>query len=130
MRYVIDASAALAFLRGEKGEDFLEQTDDPEAVFISTVNLGEVAARQLRDTPSRVDVENAIAALGLIDIPVSAKQALDAAEFRASARAIGLSQADCICIALAQEQGAVLLTADRAMADFAANRNVETQLIR
>ena len=130
MRYVIDASAALAFLRGEKGQDFLDQADDPEAVLISTVNIGEVAARQLRDNPSRKIVEAAISAMGLVSIPVSVDHAFAVAELRETARAIGLSQADCLCIALAQEQKVILLTADRAMADFAADCQIAVKLIR
>lgn len=130
MQYVIDASAALAFLRGEKGEDFLDQVDDPDSVYISTINLGEVASRQLRDNPVRADVENTIAVLGLISVPVTEKHAYEAAEFRESARATGLSQADCICLALTHELDAILLTADRAMADFAIDRHIKVELIR
>ncbi len=130
MRYVIDASAAIAILRAEKGHDFIDQIDDPEMVMISAVNLGEVAARQFGDGLTRQDSTASIDALGLVGISTTANVAVDAAEFRQPARAQGISQADCICIALAKQQQATLLTADHAMASFAETLGVSVELIR
>lgn len=55
---------------------------------------------------------------------------LAAAEIREICRKRGLSQADCLCLALAQREGAIAMTADRAWADVSEAVGVQVRLIR
>lgn len=125
---VIDASALIATLRNEIGADTVDEQVD--GAMISAVNFGEAAQRQYRDGKTRTDMEDLANELALVVVPVDAQLALDTADIREIGRAAGLSQADCICLALAKRQGVVALTADRNWLKIADQIGVEVQLIR
>ena len=125
---VFDSSAILAVLRNEPGADvvigYLDQA------MISAVNLGEIAQVQIRGGHSRDEAADAFYQLGVPVIDVDANLALLASEMRATALAKGMSQADCICLALAKREGVPALTGDRKWLDIADVIGVEVQLIR
>ena len=125
---VFDSSAILAVLRGERGADVvIGYLDDG---IISSVNLGEIAQVQIRGCQSVSEAEEAFYQLGVPVVAVDAKLALVAAEMRATALAKGMSQADCICLALAKREGVAALTGDRKWAGIADAIGVEVLLIR
>lgn len=125
---VIDASALIATLRNEIGADTVDEQLD--GAMMASVNFGEAAQRQFRDGKTRTDMHDLANELALVIMPVDAELALDAAEIREIGRASGLSQADCICLALAKREGVVVLTGDRNWLDVADAIGVEVQLIR
>lgn len=125
---VIDASALIATLRNElRAEAVDEQLD---GAMISAINFGEAAQRQYREGKTRADMLDLAYELALVIMPVDAELALDAAEIRDIGRAAGLSQADCICLALAKREGVAALTGDRKWLEVADVVGVEVQLIR
>lgn len=125
---VFDSSAILAVLREEKGAEFvIEQT---ELGMISAINLGEVAHVQMRFGKTRAEAEDVIREMGIPVVDVDAQLALDAAEIKIIGREAGLSQADCICLALAKREGTVALTGDRDWLKIADVIGVEVRLIR
>jgi ribonuclease VapC len=93
-------------------------------------NLGEVAQRLLKEGWSRFQIEDAVGALQIEIIPVDGSLALDAAEIREVARAKGLSQADCICLALAKRTGVAAMTADQKWLEVAEAVGVEVRVVR
>jgi ribonuclease VapC len=125
---VFDSSAVLAVLRQEKGADLV--IDQLDYGVISAVNLGEVVQVQLRGGHSRAEIEETFGRLGLPVAVVDADLALTAAEMRAMALAKGLSQADCICLALAKREGVPALAGDRKWLEIADAFGVEVRLFR
>lgn len=110
--YVLDASALLAAMLGERGAEAVE-AHLAEAC-ISAVNLSEVVAKlSERGVPDEAIRES----LGDLDLDVrdfGMVQAMRAGELRNPTRARGLSLGDRACLALAGELGAVALTTDQA----------------
>lgn len=125
---VLDASAFLALLKREAGADIVQASLN-EAV-IGAVNLGEAAQVQYNYGWRRNDFERAIAMTEITVVPVTHQIALDAADFRELARKKGISQADCLCLALAKSEDAVALTADREWLKIADDIGARVQLIR
>ena len=125
---VFDSSAILALLRNEAGSDVVLENLDRGC--ISAVNLGEIAQVQIRDGRSLAEAEETFNQLGIPVIDVDAQLALAAAEIRAVALTKGLSQADCLCLALAKREGEAALTADRQWLEVADAIGVKVQLIR
>ncbi len=125
---VLDASALIALLQSEKGAKVV--ADEVQGAAISAVNLGEAAQRQYRDGKTRTEFEAMATAVELNVIPVDGALALDAAEIREIARAKGLSQADCICLALAKRLGVVAMTADQKWLEVADAVGVEVRVVR
>lgn len=125
---VIDASALIALLEGEVGADVVDT--EIEGAMIAAVNFGEVAQHQYKKGRSRSDVEKLADALQLDVHTVDFALVLDAADIREVGRAASLSQADCVCLALAKGQKALALTADRKWAEVAGQLGIEVRLIR
>jgi ribonuclease VapC len=112
--HVLDASALLAVLFGERGADAVLETL-PGAV-IGAVNLAEVVTKlQERGVPE-AEIERDIAELDLPVIPFDAAQAMAAGKLRASTRSQGLSLGDRACLALAAARGVPAVTVDRVWA--------------
>jgi PIN domain nuclease of toxin-antitoxin system len=111
-RIVLDASALLAALNGERGADKLTLELLSTAV-ISTVNLAEVQTKLVNRGLSP-DMAWA-AALAPIEraIPFTAEQAKATGSMAAKTRAWGLSLGDRACLALGLALQAPVYTADR-----------------
>ncbi len=125
---VLDASAAIALFRREPGWELIDESAT-DAV-MSAVNLGEVVQRQLRLNVSRIETERLMAELGVLIVDVDADLAMDAAELRHKIPKAGLSQADCICLALAKRMNVVAMTTDRDWAGVADTVGVKVQVAR
>lgn len=115
-RYVLDASALLAAMLGERGADVVAECF-AEAV-ISAVNLSEVVAKlSERGVPDDAIRES------LFDLDLDVRdfdpaQAIRAGILRNVTKAKGLSLGDRACLALAAELGATALTTDAAWQDI------------
>jgi ribonuclease VapC len=125
---VLDASALVALLRGESGAPIV--ADNVRSAAVSAVNFGEAAQRQYKAGTSRQEFEDVIAPLNLNIVSVDRAMALDAADMREIGRQKGLSQADCICLALAKRMGVAAMTADQKWLEIAGAVGVEVRVVR
>lgn len=123
---VLDASALVALLRGESDEPIV--AENVRGAAISAVNFGEAAQRQYKAGTSRQEFEDVIAPLNIVS--VDRAMALDAADIREIARAKGLSQADCICLALAKLMCVIAMTADQKWLEIAGAVGVKVRVVR
>ncbi|MFT3809224.1 MAG: type II toxin-antitoxin system VapC family toxin [Micropepsaceae bacterium] len=126
MSVVLDTSAAIAFLRGEPGaENVAAALDDATIVAPIAAEIVAILMRYGSDASSAMSV---LHRLGVPIVPMTADLALATGRLIAATRPLGLSLADCSCLALAIEQGAEVLSADRQWAK--ANLPVRITLIR
>ena len=88
MTFVIDSSALLAALLGEKGSEIVEPLLDQ--ALISTVNIAEVAAALVRGGNPVEDVRRILAGLGLAAIAPDEAMAINAGLLRVVTDEAGL----------------------------------------
>ena len=129
---VLDASAFLAYLRGEPGADLVAEGLAAEAR-MSAVNWAEVlsklaAAGRDPDKFSKFLEDQGILGGALVIQSFEILHARLAARIRERTRAAGLSLADRACLALGKATGCPILTADRAWMDL--GLGLEIRLIR
>lgn len=122
----LDASALLAFLFGEPGQESVAEQADQSCV--STVNLCEVLGRFARDGHDALEVLNRIREKSIEIVPFDADQAALAAALLPAVRPKGLSLGDRACLALALSRAIPALTADRTLAGL--DIGVEVRVIR
>lgn len=108
---VLDASAVLALLNGEPGQEAVAAVL-PGAV-LGTVNLAEVVSKLRERGVPAADAQEAIRCLGVEIVPYTETQAFHTGALRPLTRSHGLSLGDRACLALARERGAIALTAER-----------------
>ncbi len=112
IKHVLDASAVLAVLNGERGEKKVIPILG-ESV-ISSVNLTEVAAKLLEAGMGEADARLAVSVLGIGEIADFTEDlAWDAARLRPLTRQYGLSLGDRACLALAIRLNVPTVTADK-----------------
>lgn len=124
--HVLDASALLALLNNEQGADFVQELL-PDAL-ISSVNLAEVVTRLSVIGMPEGEIRDTLAVLGLNVAPFDKDQAMRAGLFYQHTHRLGLSLGDRACLALADAETALAVTADRVWGDL--DLNVEVKLIR
>jgi PIN domain nuclease of toxin-antitoxin system len=115
---VIDASAILAYLQQEKGQDILEAALDAGSSWITTVNLCEVLSKLCEKGMPLDEAQAAINDLGLTMIDFNTDLACRAAALRVRTMPIGASLGDRACLALAErsfhaQADTVLYTAEQ-----------------
>jgi PIN domain nuclease of toxin-antitoxin system len=124
---VLDASALLAALTGERGADKLTLELLSTAV-ISTVNLAEVQSKLVARGLS-ADSAWAAALVPVEEaIPFTSEQAKAAGSLAAETRALGLSLGDRACLGLGLALQAPVYTADRSWKSL--KLGVQIHLIR
>lgn len=126
MNAVLDASAALAWLREEPGADQVDAALDGGV--ISTVNASEAAQKLIHNGADGSRAMSQLVGLGLTLTPFTGDDALAAAELWPRTRTHGLSLADRACLALAQRLQRPVLTSDQAWKQL--DLNIELQMIR
>ena len=127
--WVLDASALMAYLYGEPGIDRVTAALATGAA-ISTVNLSEVIAKLADRGMPEQRIRDTLETLGLDIAEFDADDALAAGLLRPSTRAAGLSLGDRACLALGQQSGAPVLTADTAWSALDLGPDIEIALIR
>jgi ribonuclease VapC len=125
---VLDASAVLAFLLREPGQDRVMEVLLAEPR-MSTVNFAEVVTKYVL-RGAAAEGERLCNELPVVFVPVDEDLALQAALMAAVTRPLGLSLGDRICLALARRTGLTALTADRSWLDVAATIGVAVEAIR
>jgi PIN domain nuclease of toxin-antitoxin system len=124
--YVLDASALLALLQKEPGGEVVAATLHDACV--STVNWSEVLQKALVQGIDTTDMQIEFESLGVRFIPFSCSHSELAAQLWSQTKALGLSLDDRACLALAIDQKAIALTADRVWANL--QIGVDIQLVR
>ena len=122
----LDASALLALLYGERGQERVATVADEAC--ISAVNLSEVLGRFARDGHDPVAVLEQIETTALEIVPFGTEQAPLTAALVPATLPHGLSLGDRACLALAAARGIPALTADRTWARL--DVGVDVRLIR
>ena len=125
--WVLDASAALAVLKREPGEDRVTEALGAGAV-ISAVNLSEVVAKLAGGGMPESEIRADIGGLRMDVAPFDADAAFAAGLLIPLTRSAGLSLGDRACIALGQRRGLPVLTADAAWAGL--DLGVEITVLR
>jgi PIN domain nuclease of toxin-antitoxin system len=122
---VLDASAVLALLKRERGEDVVRGYLPRSAM--NVVNAAECVDVLARAGAPLVRATTAIASLDIELVDCDWPIASLAAATRAGAKS-GLSLGDCICLATARARGVPVITADRSWRDL--DLGVEIEVIR
>lgn len=111
---VLDASAILAFLQGELGEDVVRQALQGGACVVSAANQAEIIAKCLDRGGDADTIALILTELAYSVTDISAEDGAQAGWMRRDTRNMGLSLGDRLCLATAQRLKARVLTADRA----------------
>ncbi|WP_446744875.1 PIN domain-containing protein [Silvibacterium acidisoli] len=113
-RFVLDASALIAFLNEEPGwENLPDDADWETGALISAVNAAEVETKYLKDAREPKFVWEAISACVAEIVPYDQEQAKLCGDLVSSTRKLGLSLGDRACLALGLTLGLPVYTADR-----------------
>jgi ribonuclease VapC len=111
-KFVLDSSAILAFLNGEKGGENLEPYLYSGAV--SSVNVAEVLSKLIENGHTSSTAQEALGLLQLNVVNLDYEHARVASELRMKTRTHGLSLGDRCCLATAILMKAPAVTADSA----------------
>jgi len=119
---VLDASALLAYIHGERGASEVQRAFDNEAA-ISAVNWAEVLSKLAEvgldpATTSKRMRDQVVIGSALSVWPFDEHLALDVARLRNQTRPYGLSLGDRACLALGSFLKVPILTADRNWAEL------------
>lgn len=109
--YILDASAVLAVLQDESGKEKVEAILDQSS--LGRINATEILTSLINKGS---DLPDAILALDNLELPIiefDELQSRKTAELRPLTRHLGLSLGDRACLALAIQENAVAVTADR-----------------
>ncbi len=110
-KYVLDASAVLALIFLETGwqkvDNLLERSS------ISTINVAEALTKLVQDDISVEKASEQLFRLNMRIVDYDIKQAITTAELRPLTKHLGLSLGDRACLALAIQEKATAVTADK-----------------
>jgi ribonuclease VapC len=126
---VLDASAVLAVVNCETGQDVVEAALIAGAT-ICAVNLTEVITILLRQGAPEIEVRRMLDRLPIVVVDFDSDLALSAGLMFIVARPFGLSLGDRACLALARRQNVPVLTTDRAWVQAGPLIGVTVKLIR
>jgi ribonuclease VapC len=110
--WVLDASALLAVILGEPGQDTVKEALVSGAV-LGTVNLAEIVSRLMDKGRTLEEARSDVQFHEFTLVDFELEDALEAARLRPLTRERGLSLGDRACLAVAQRLGLRALTADR-----------------
>jgi len=125
---VLDASAVIALLKGERGGSKVAGVVANAAVGV--LNQAEVVSHFVHLGASIEDVRAMLGALPYTVVAADEPLGWDAGVLRAVTSSAGLSLGDRFCLALAKRLGVPAYTADRAWKDVAVASGVKVVAIR
>jgi ribonuclease VapC len=126
--FVLDASALLALLLGERGGARVGNVLTESAM--TTVNFAEVVGHYSRNGGRDADIRAVLDPLPVSILPFDHELAYQAGVLLPVTRAGGLSLGDRACLALACRLRVPALTTDRAWEAIASQIGVRVELIR
>jgi PIN domain nuclease of toxin-antitoxin system len=109
--YVADASAVLAFARGEPGEKRVGNVR--ASCILSSLNLMECFSKLVRYDIPADQVRSFLRESFPRVIPLDRELAEHSAVLHTKLHKLGISYADCACLSLGMQRKATVLTADR-----------------
>jgi PIN domain nuclease of toxin-antitoxin system len=127
---VMDASALLALIQGERGSEVVDDLIEQHDCVASSVNAAEVGAKLIDIGLPAAHLERVLRELNVDIVDFSLEQARTSALMRPGTRPAGLSLGDRACLALAQHLQATAVTADSAWIDVAQAVGVKVLMIR
>jgi PIN domain nuclease of toxin-antitoxin system len=111
-KYVLDASALLAFLNEEAGAERVGELLD--SAVVSSVNMSEVITKLMDAQMPEEDITLVLSYLSCEVCPFALEDAWHTARLRSPTKKKGLSLGDRACLGLAQRLGVPAITADKA----------------
>ncbi len=123
---VVDASAALAFLRNEPGGELAPPF--LASGMMSAVNYAEVVQRFWRDGQDPEAYLKTLAETGLTIVAAEMSVARAAGELERQTKRLGLSLADRFCLAEALQRKLPVVTTDRPFSEL--NLGIEIKCLR
>ena len=123
---VLDSSVVLAVVLDEPGANVVKT--GAKGAAISAVNLAEVVSKLCDQLFSKEQIGLIVGGLDLEVAPFEESQAIAAGHLRVATRHLGLSLGDRACLALAIQEKATVLTADRAWSEL--DLGIEIKIIR
>ena len=126
---MIDASAVLAYLFGERGEDEVRIWMDRGAA-ISTANVQEVMAKLIDRGTAREEARADVELLALDVAELTLADAEEAAAMIALTKPRGLSAGDRCCLALGRRLGLPVVHAEQRWQELAEDLRLDLVLIR
>jgi PIN domain nuclease of toxin-antitoxin system len=130
MMYVMDASALLALMQGERGSDVVDELIQDQECIASSVNIAEVGTRLINKGLAPAQLARTLKALDVQPIDFDLEQATLCASLRLSTKHVGLSLGDRACLALTQLVKGTAVTGDSAWSDVADAVGVKVLMIR
>ena len=127
---VLDASAILAFLQGEPGQERVWDALHNRQCLVSAANQAEVIAKALDRGTNQATIQAVLAELAYTVVDIKAEDGAQAGWMRDATRKLGLSLGDRLCLALAQRLQAPVITADRPWLDVASLLGLNILCIR
>ncbi len=127
---VLDASAILAFLQGEPGQDLVLAALQTRRCVVSAANQAEIITKSLDRGLAEETITAILAELNYTSVDIPVADGEQAGRMRSLSRSAGLSLADRLCLALACRLKARVLTADRAWLQVADALKLDIVLIR
>jgi PIN domain nuclease of toxin-antitoxin system len=124
--YVADASAVLAFARGEPGEKRVRNLRT--SCVLSSINLMEAYSKLVRYDVPADQVQRFLRESFPSVIPLDRELAENSAVLHTRLNKLGISYADCACLSLGMQRKATVLTADRNWKQI--ELDVKVELIR
>lgn len=125
---VLDASAILALLKGERGASKVTAVIADASV--CAINQAEVVSHFVHLGAPLEEVRAMLGALPYTVVPADDALAWEAGSLRAATASAGLSLGDRFCLALAKRLGVAAYTADKAWRDIAADVAAKVVIIR
>ncbi len=129
MAAVLDASAIIALVNAEDGQDMVRDALVAGAT-VCTVNLTEVVTILLRQGAPEIEVRRTIERLPFATADFDNDLAVAAGLMSTKTRQLGLSLGDRACLALARRGNEPALTTDRAWVQAGPLVGVTVKLIR
>lgn len=113
---VLDASAVLAVLLGERGAERIAPRF--AGSLMGMANLSEVLAKVAERSLDPIDYLAELESFGIEMVAMTKHHAVDAAILRPLTAHLGLSLGDRLCLALARERGLPVLTTERRWLEY------------
>jgi PIN domain nuclease of toxin-antitoxin system len=129
-RYVLDASAVLAWILREPGSERVAALMLGEDCLLSSVNAAEIVARLADTGRPEAALRATLSHIGARLVPFDAEQATLCGLLRPATRSLGLSLGDRACLALGVQTQSSIITADRSWLKLPEELGLSIECIR